>query len=58
MTKPKRTVEEQQFIDIAAIQIFAAIVSRNNVAVVDEPVLAASCFNSAEALLNERNKRK
>lgn len=58
MSDQKRTVEEQQFIDIAAIQIFAAAVSRTNVPVTFNEALAEMSFNRAEALLNERNKRK
>ena len=54
---PKRSVEDQQFLDIAAIQFMAARIAQGPFPFMDTAPLAATAFLQAEALLNERNKR-
>lgn len=54
---PKRSVEDQQFLDIAAIQIFAKVVNTPGVYFQDGANYASKACEHAEALLNERNSR-
>lgn len=58
MSDQKRTVEEQQFLDIAAIQIYAQVMNTPGVWQQDGANYAAKAYDHAETLLNERNKRK
>lgn len=54
---PKRSVEDQQFLDIAAIQIFAKVVNSPGVYFHNSETYAVMACNHAEKLLNERNSR-
>ena len=53
--KPKRTAEEQQFLDIAAIQIACALI--RSIETTTRIDLGEVAYDAAEGLLGVRNRR-
>ena len=56
--EPTRSVEDQQFLDIAAIMCYAGWMSTSGAFTSTSKSYAQQAFDHAELLLTERNNRK